>query len=416
MELGKRLLDTADFGLGIWSKVMRVVTLVSCIVFFNVFQGVREVSRNILASVCMLGASRRQLLRTVYLPSATSWVFSSRHTSVGMAFVGAVIGRVSRLGLVMMPSSPVTRHTTAIDKQRLARHICGAIGGEEYDRGSHLVRKAVSRKWNARRSFPHCSVLVRESGAEDRTSKSRGDRRSWAYRVDGNSRGRHVQSKTLCKADHRCFRGTIGGTVSQRMPCDSGRNIDDASPALAPHRADRSARHQEDAAYIDRHRVLPSLQGHFLDIRAVGALRGRGVVHQNIEPAMASERVLHQPRGIRLAAHISANPACRTACGLDLLDKGRQSVPSLCGSRAVRVFSVCRRDIRNHDRHPRCCQCASGRGTDTIRLATTGNQRNAPRLIQCGSTECSWWPERRSFVSPDRSSGDSAGRVLSNEV
>src|SRR5689334_9518283 len=40
----------------------------------------------------MLGANRQQLLRTVYLPSATSWVFSSLHTSVGMAFVGAVVG------------------------------------------------------------------------------------------------------------------------------------------------------------------------------------------------------------------------------------------------------------------------------------------------------------------------------------
>jgi NitT/TauT family transport system permease protein len=40
----------------------------------------------------MLGASRRQLLRTVYLPSAMSWVFSSLHTSVGLAFVGAVVG------------------------------------------------------------------------------------------------------------------------------------------------------------------------------------------------------------------------------------------------------------------------------------------------------------------------------------
>lgn len=33
-----------------------------------------------------------QGLRTVYLPSATSWVFSSLHTSVGLAFVGAVVG------------------------------------------------------------------------------------------------------------------------------------------------------------------------------------------------------------------------------------------------------------------------------------------------------------------------------------
>ena len=80
------------FGLGIWSKVALAVTLVFFIVFFNVYQGVREVSPTVLANARMLGASQRQLLRTVYLPSATSWVFSSLHTSVGLAFVGAVVG------------------------------------------------------------------------------------------------------------------------------------------------------------------------------------------------------------------------------------------------------------------------------------------------------------------------------------
>ncbi len=80
------------FGLGIASKVALGVTLVFFIVFFNVYQGVKEVSPVILANARMLGASPRQLLRQVYLPSATSWVFSSLHTSVGLAFVGAVVG------------------------------------------------------------------------------------------------------------------------------------------------------------------------------------------------------------------------------------------------------------------------------------------------------------------------------------
>jgi NitT/TauT family transport system permease protein len=40
----------------------------------------------------MLGASNRQLLRHVYIPSAMSWVFASLHNSVGLAFVGAVVG------------------------------------------------------------------------------------------------------------------------------------------------------------------------------------------------------------------------------------------------------------------------------------------------------------------------------------
>ena len=80
------------FGLGIWSKVALAITLVFFVVFFNVYQGVREVSPVILNNARMLGASQQQLLRTVYLPSATSWVFSSLHTSVGLAFVGAVVG------------------------------------------------------------------------------------------------------------------------------------------------------------------------------------------------------------------------------------------------------------------------------------------------------------------------------------
>lgn len=80
------------FGLGIWSKVALGVTLVFFIVFFNVYQGVKEVSPVVLANARMLGANPRQLLRHVYLPSATSWVFSSLHTSVGLAFVGAVVG------------------------------------------------------------------------------------------------------------------------------------------------------------------------------------------------------------------------------------------------------------------------------------------------------------------------------------
>jgi NitT/TauT family transport system permease protein len=80
------------FGLGMASKVALGVTLVFFIVFFNVYQGVREVSPVVLANARMLGASQRQLLRYVYLPSAMSWVFASLHNSVGLAFVGAVVG------------------------------------------------------------------------------------------------------------------------------------------------------------------------------------------------------------------------------------------------------------------------------------------------------------------------------------
>jgi NitT/TauT family transport system permease protein len=83
---------TLWLGLGIWSKVALGVTLVFFIVFFNVYQGVKEVSPTILANGRMLGMRERQLMRHVSWPSGLSWMFSSRHTSVGFAVVGAVVG------------------------------------------------------------------------------------------------------------------------------------------------------------------------------------------------------------------------------------------------------------------------------------------------------------------------------------
>jgi NitT/TauT family transport system permease protein len=69
-------------GLGIWSKVALGVTLV----FF------KEVSPVVLANARMLGMDEKQLFRHVYWPAALSWMFSSLHTSVGFALVGAVVG------------------------------------------------------------------------------------------------------------------------------------------------------------------------------------------------------------------------------------------------------------------------------------------------------------------------------------
>ena len=79
-------------GLGIWSKVALGVTLVFFVVFFNVYQGVKETNATLVDNAKMLGMSERQLLRHVYWPSALSWMFSSLHTSVGFAVVGAVVG------------------------------------------------------------------------------------------------------------------------------------------------------------------------------------------------------------------------------------------------------------------------------------------------------------------------------------
>ena len=80
------------FGLGIWSKVALGVTVVFFVVFFNTFRGVREVDRVIVDNARMLGASERQLIRHVLIPSALTWIFSSLHVSIGLAIIAVVVG------------------------------------------------------------------------------------------------------------------------------------------------------------------------------------------------------------------------------------------------------------------------------------------------------------------------------------
>jgi NitT/TauT family transport system permease protein len=80
------------FGLGIWSKVALAVTLVFFVMFFSTYQGVRDADRVVIDNVRMLGASERQLVRHVLIPSALTWIFSSLQTSLGFAMVGAVVG------------------------------------------------------------------------------------------------------------------------------------------------------------------------------------------------------------------------------------------------------------------------------------------------------------------------------------
>src|SRR5213083_2698234 len=80
------------FGLGIWSKVALALTLVFFVMFFNTYQGVRDAERVLIDNVRMLGATERQLVRHVLIPSALTWIFSSLQTSLGFAMVGAVVG------------------------------------------------------------------------------------------------------------------------------------------------------------------------------------------------------------------------------------------------------------------------------------------------------------------------------------
>ncbi|HEU5006568.1 MAG TPA: ABC transporter permease [Jatrophihabitantaceae bacterium] len=82
------------FGLGTFPKVLLAAVLVFFIVFFNAFQGVREVDQNLIANVKVLGASPLQVARHVTIPSALTWIIASLHTAFGFAIIGALVAEV----------------------------------------------------------------------------------------------------------------------------------------------------------------------------------------------------------------------------------------------------------------------------------------------------------------------------------
>jgi NitT/TauT family transport system permease protein len=92
-------------GLGSASKVMLAAVLVFFVVFFNAFQGVREVNPNFIANARVLGASRMQVVRNVVLPSALTWIIASLHVAFGFSIIGAIVGEFlgaqKGLGLVI---------------------------------------------------------------------------------------------------------------------------------------------------------------------------------------------------------------------------------------------------------------------------------------------------------------------------
>ena len=101
-------LFTVALGIGTTSKVTLAAVLVFFGVFFNAYQGVRDVDRNLLANARVLGASRLQITRHVVLPSAMTWIIASLHIAFGFAIIGAIVGELlgaqHGLGLVITSS------------------------------------------------------------------------------------------------------------------------------------------------------------------------------------------------------------------------------------------------------------------------------------------------------------------------
>ena len=82
------------FGVGIDMKIILTATVVFFLVFLNTFTGVRNVSRELIAILNLMGGNNRHVLTKVVLPSAVAWVFAGLRLSVPYALIGAIVGEL----------------------------------------------------------------------------------------------------------------------------------------------------------------------------------------------------------------------------------------------------------------------------------------------------------------------------------
>jgi NitT/TauT family transport system permease protein len=81
-------------GIGMDMKVIFTAMIVFFLVFLNTYTGVRNVSRELISILHLMGANERQVLQRVVLPSAITWVFAGLKISVPYALIGAIVGEL----------------------------------------------------------------------------------------------------------------------------------------------------------------------------------------------------------------------------------------------------------------------------------------------------------------------------------
>ncbi|WP_426245005.1 ABC transporter permease [Nocardioides sp. LHG3406-4] len=82
------------FGIGLFSKVVMVVTMVVFVAFYNVYQGVKSIDQDLLDMTKSYRASRWQTLQWVMLPSIGAWMLTALRLAIGLGLIGAIIAEL----------------------------------------------------------------------------------------------------------------------------------------------------------------------------------------------------------------------------------------------------------------------------------------------------------------------------------
>jgi NitT/TauT family transport system permease protein len=82
------------FGFGLESKVALIALMVFFVLFLNTLAGIKEVDRDLVESMKVLGASQSQILKLVILPSIVSFILAGMAIAVPYSLMGALVAEM----------------------------------------------------------------------------------------------------------------------------------------------------------------------------------------------------------------------------------------------------------------------------------------------------------------------------------
>lgn len=103
------------FGIGIIAKVVTAFTLIYFILLVNTLAGAKNVDNDILTIARLMGASRRDLLWKVTLPSSLPWIFAGLNLGLTYSLLGVIVAEIlaSNQGLGYLIASSAGTFNTA---------------------------------------------------------------------------------------------------------------------------------------------------------------------------------------------------------------------------------------------------------------------------------------------------------------
>lgn len=130
------------FGIGFEMKVIFTALLVFFPIFMNTLAGVRAVDGDLIDVIRVMGASRWDAIRKVFIPSALAWVFAGLRISAPFALIGAVVAEMfsSNQGLGYLISQTANQFDTA---GLFATLVVTTILGLGLDAALHFVERRM---------------------------------------------------------------------------------------------------------------------------------------------------------------------------------------------------------------------------------------------------------------------------------